>query len=119
MIPKNIKNLQHESRHLTVYSMGQNTFMVESTTTPTANHIVTVEFDEAGETVRARCTCPWAIHNGIACTHVMAALEHMANYKERTLSFWRTFDEARRQKNKLFHLTDGRDQSVWITSRND
>lgn len=118
MIPRNMKKLQHESRDLRVSRINKNTFAVESTTTPTANHIVTVTFGPDGHSVKARCTCEWAAHNGLACVHVMAALEYLANCKERTLSFWRTLDDARRQKNKTFHLTNDR-EGVWITSRND
>jgi len=118
MIPTNIKSLQHESRRLRVREVDRNTFVVQSTTNPSANHIVTVCFGPHGETVHARCTCAWAMHNGIACTHVMAALEHLAAYKDRTLSFWQTEADARRQKQRVFQLTNGRD-GVWITSRND
>ena len=119
--PKNIKNLQDASRDLMARYVDKNTYVVESRTNPAANHIVTVTFDDEGRTVKARCTCAWANFNGIACSHVLAALEYMASQKERTLSFWNDENEARRQKHKLFKLigkADNKDQSnIWITSR--
>ena len=121
--PKNIKNLQDASRDLVARYVDKYTYVVESRTNTNANHIVTVTFDEQGRTVRARCTCAWAAFNGIACSHVLAALEYMASQKERTLSFWTDESEARRQKHRLFklignHNNKEQDQTnIWITSR--
>ncbi len=120
MRPKHIKQLQTQSRQLTVRRVDHHTFVVESVSNPNANHIVTVRFDKDG-TVRARCTCPWAINRGVACTHVMAALEYLASRKGRTLSFWLSDEDAYRQKHRIFYLAGGSrdvgDSGVWITSR--
>ena len=52
----------------------------------------------------------------------MAALEYLASLKDRTLSFWPTQNDARRQKQRTFYLSGGRNddgqRGVWITSRN-
>lgn len=125
MKPKNIKQLQSQSRHLQARWVDRNTLVVESTTSSQANHVVTVEFLHGGpegtaQSVRARCTCPWAMHNGTACSHVMAALEYLASKKNRTLSFWASRDDARRQKNRMFYLMGNREEDgVWITSRTE
>ncbi|MEL6308236.1 MAG: SWIM zinc finger family protein [Chloroflexota bacterium] len=119
--PKNIKQLQDASRDLTVRRTDTFTYVVESRSNPRANHTVTVSFDSAGRKVKTRCTCEWAVYQGIACKHVLAALEHMASQKERTLSFWHDEDRARRQKHKLFQLVgdEKKDRNhIWITSRN-
>lgn len=118
MKPKNIKKLQWESRKLRARWVDRNTLAVESASNPLANHIVTVYFGKNDE-VHARCTCPWAINRGVACSHVMAALEYIAQHKRRKLSFWSTEEEARRQKQRVFHLSGGinREDGVWITSR--
>lgn len=118
VVPANLKKLQDRSRDLRVRRVDQGTYVVESRSNPLANHIVTVRFGEDGKSVQARCTCPWAIHHGVACTHVLATLEHMAAMKQRTLSFWQTEADARRQKHRRFQLTNGRGEpAVWITSR--
>jgi len=118
-IPKNIKQLQERSRDLQARRVDKNTFVVSSTTNSNASHIVTVNFSEDGHTIQARCTCAWAIYNGIACSHVLAALEYMASLKERTLSFWNDEQLARRQKHRLFHLVshEKEQDGIWITSR--
>ena len=121
MKPKNIKQLQAQSRQLRARRVDRHTLVVQSTSNPVANHIVTVEFNE-DDVLHARCTCQWALNRGIACTHVMAALEYLASIKNRNLSFWATQEEARRQKQRVFYLSgNGRtpdpDNGVWITSR--
>ncbi|RMF82067.1 MAG: SWIM zinc finger family protein [Chloroflexi bacterium] len=120
MKPIHIKHLQSKSRNLRARWVDKNTIAVESLTNPAANHIVVVHFDE-DNTIHARCTCPWAIKGGIACTHVMAALDYLASLKGRRLSFWRTREEAKRQRHAIFHLVNGDDgdddDGVWITSR--
>lgn len=122
MKPTNIKALQAQSRHLRARLVDKHTVVVESASNPRANHVVTVRFGADGR-VYARCTCPWALHNGIACTHVMAALEYLASLKDRTLSFWPTHADALRQKHRVFYLSDGSGEGeeggVWITSRAD
>lgn len=116
MKPRNIKELQNRSKALHVNRLNRNTLVVSSNSNPAANQIVTVYFGEDGE-VHARCTCTWAVNGGIACTHVMAALEHLAELRQRKLSFWENREEARRQKQRLFHLRGSSDGGVWITSR--
>lgn len=117
MKPKNIKQLQNQSRRLRARWVDTNTVVVESTSSPRANHVVTVEFEEDGS-ILTRCTCPWAIHQGVACSHVMAALEYLASKKQRTLSFWENLEDAKRQKNRMFYLVGSRaDEGVWVTSR--
>lgn len=121
MKPKNIKDLQAQSRNLHARRVDTHTLVVQSASNPLANHIVTVEFGEGG-TIHARCTCPWALNRGIACSHVMAALEYLASLKNRTLSFWSNQEDARRQKHRVFYLAgssnrDDEDSGVWVTSR--
>lgn len=118
VVPANLKKLQNRSRDLRVRRVDQGTYVVESNSNPAANHIVTVAFGDDGKTVQARCTCRWAMYHGVACTHVLATLEYMASQKARTLSFWESEADARRQKHRRFALTNGRGESaVWITSR--
>jgi hypothetical protein len=120
MKPKNIKQLQAQSRQLEARRVDKHTLAVQSASNALANHIVTVEF-YPDNTIHARCTCEWALNRGIACTHVMAALEYLAGMKERTLSFWPTQADARRQKQRVFYLTGSHQntdtEGVWITSR--
>ena len=118
MKPKNIKDLQGRARHLKAHILNRNMIIVESTTTPTANHVVTVEYDSEG-TIHTRCTCPWAMNGGIACAHTLAALEALAARRGRALSFWESHDQARRQKHRTFYLAGRKqDEGLWITSRN-
>lgn len=117
MIPKNVKKLQSESRQLEVRPVTKNTLVVASDSNPSMQYIVSVRFGRHGE-VYARCTCDWARHNGMGCTHVMAALEYLASLKDRTLSFWSEEDDAKRQKQRVFKLIDKRQNRIWITSRN-
>jgi hypothetical protein len=122
MKPKNLKQLQSQSRSLEARRVDKHTLVVQSKANPQANHVVTVEFGPEEDTIRARCTCEWALKRGIGCSHVMAALEYLASMKERTLSFWSTEEEAKKQKHRVFYLSnDERDQQqdrgVWITSR--
>ncbi|HLV34625.1 MAG TPA: SWIM zinc finger family protein [Spirillospora sp.] len=117
MKPKNIKQLQTQSRRLQARRVDRHTLAVQSETNPLANHIVTVAFRQDG-TVHARCTCQWALNRGVACSHVMAALEYLASMKNRTLSFWPTKEDARRQKQRVFYLSGSSEEDgVWITSR--
>ena len=116
--PKNIKKLQEKSRDLQARRVDRYTYVVESISNPNANHVVTIQFDQDGRTIHARCTCPWATFHGIACSHVLAALEYMAAHKDRTLSFWEDEPSARRQKHRIFRLIGERpDEGIWITSR--
>ena len=119
MKPKNIKTLQRRGKDLEAHVLNAHTIIVSSTTGSSANHVVTVEY-EPDDIIRARCTCAWAINGGIGCSHVIAALEKLAEIKGRTLSFWDDRDEAERQKRRLFYLAGGKrseDQGLWITSR--
>ncbi len=119
MKPRNIKILQRRGKDLQANILNAHTIIVASTTGSSANHVVTVEYEPDG-VIRARCTCAWAINGGIACSHVIAALEKLAETKGRTLSFWDERSDAERQKHRIFYLTGGRRQiepGVWITSR--
>lgn len=118
MKPKHIKQMQAKRRDLTVRPLSKYTFAVESSSDSEATHVVEVQF-EADNVVRARCNCLWAQHHGVACSHVMAALEFLAAQKGRTLSFWLDEEEAKRQRNRLFLLMSADDaaEGVWITSR--
>jgi hypothetical protein len=118
VVPANLKQIQHKSRDLQARRVDWQTYVVESASNPQANHVVTVTFSNDERNVKARCTCNWALYNGTACSHVLAALEYMASLKGRTLSFWRDEDDARRQKHRLFHLVGhSNDNGIWITSR--
>ena len=119
MKPTNIQHLRVRARHLQAHIIDRRTIAVASTTTPTANHVVTLDYDSEG-TIRARCTCPWAINGGVACSHVLAALDLLAARRGRALSFWNSRAEARRQKHRTFQLvgvSEGDENSLWITSR--
>lgn len=118
MRPKHIKQLQRQSKKLTVRRIDRHTLSVESATLPDARYRVIVSF-MADHTIQAQCNCPWAKNRGFACSHVMAALEFLAAQKGRILSFWPTREDAARQKQRVFYLP-GRttfDEGVWITSR--
>ncbi|NWF67528.1 MAG: SWIM zinc finger family protein [Chloroflexi bacterium] len=118
MRPTNLRKLYTQSKGLKARVINAHTVAVTSVTSPQANHIVTVDY-EADGTIQARCTCPWAIHGGVACSHVMAALEALAAKRGRKLSFWRSRDEARRQKRRIFCLRSAApsEEGIWITSR--
>jgi hypothetical protein len=117
--PRQIKKIQARSRNLKILPINLNRFVVESRTSAPNNHLVEVQFNPDGE-VKATCTCAWSRYNGVACAHVIAALEHLAAYKGRRLAFWLTEDDARRQKHRIFHMRsddNNPDDGVWITSR--
>ena len=118
MKPTNIKHLRVRARQLQPRLIDRRTITVASTSTATANHVVTLDYDSEG-TIRARCTCPWAINGGVACSHVLAALDLLAARRGRALSFWNSYAEARRQKQRTFRLlgTHGEADDLWITSR--
>ena len=118
MLPKHIKQLQHRSRNLSARQVGRQTIMVDSSTEAPGRHAVTIRYHEDGGHITAYCTCNWSNHNGVACSHVMAALTMLASKKNRALSYWLTEDEARRQRHKRFFLSrGGESEGVWITSR--
>jgi hypothetical protein len=118
MKPTNLKKLYAQSKDLKANVLNAHTVAVTSITNPNANHIVTVTYGKDG-TIHARCTCPWAIHGGVACTHVIAALEALANTRGKRLSFWRSREDAQRQKRRIFCLRDHEinEDGIWITSR--
>jgi hypothetical protein len=119
MKPKEIKRLQTQAKHMQVRQIASGTLIVESKSNPHAHHIVTVERDQEGS-IRARCTCPWAQNGGYGCSHVLAALEYLAEKKQRTVSFWLDKKDAERQKQRILHLAgDHRadDSGIWITTR--
>lgn len=119
MKPINIKKIQRRSRDLQVRQVDRQTFVVDSATNPIAHHIVTVRFGR-DQSVHARCTCQWALYEGVACQHVLAALDYLARRKGRRLSFWLNEEEAERQKHRLFYLHGPHNNDgIWITSRKD
>lgn len=121
MLPKNIKQAQSRSRKLAARIVGRQTIIVDSQTEAPGRHAVTIRYRSDRQTIEASCTCSWSSHQGVACAHVMAALETLAGRKGRTLSYWLTEDEARRQRHRRFFLTRVGDferaEGVWITSR--
>lgn len=119
MKPREIKKLQRLARNLTVKQLSPTVLLVHSKSSPHGHHIVTVE-RQADNTLRARCSCPWAQHGGYGCSHVMAALAYLAEARQRSVSFWSTKDDAERQRNRILHLAgDLRDDDsgLWITTR--
>ena len=120
MKPTEIKKLQQRSHNLLVRRITPNTLVVTSRSNMNAHHVVSIE-TEAGGTIHARCTCPWAINGGVACSHVIAALEALAARRGRRLSFWTDVSEAQRQKKRIFYLRGTKlrteNEGVWITSR--
>ena len=118
MKPTNLRKLYAQSKDLKARVLNAHTVAVTSLTNATANHIVTVEYCADGS-IEARCTCPWAIYGGVACTHVMAALEALAKKRGKRLSFWHSQEEAKRQRRRVFCLRDqeAKTDGIWITSR--
>lgn len=119
MKPINIKQLQRESRQLSVQHHAPGHIIVGSGSEAGKHHTVEYQFAEDGKTVYASCSCPWGQHQGIGCSHMMAAMEFLANSKGRTLSFWPSVDDAERQNQRMFYLTTPTtpEQGLWITSR--
>jgi hypothetical protein len=124
MKPTQLKALQAKSRKLVVrvvrYIDEDNSFIVVvgSNSVSVLNRIVTVRFNRNG-TIHARCTCAWAEHGGVACSHVIAALSKLAARKHRALRFWSSPEEAQRQKHTVFRLAGIQgNENIWITSRN-
>ena len=118
MRPTHIKRLQEQAKDLRARVISHDTVIVQSVSNAVANHVVTVEFGP-DNTVRARCTCPWAINGSIGCSHVLAALDALASKKGRALSFWLSDEEAKRQKHRRFFLKGNGKDGIWITSRSD
>lgn len=119
MKPKEIKKLQAQARYLQARQIAPDMFIVQSRSNPHAHHIVSID-READGSLRARCTCPWAQNGGYGCSHVMAALQHLASRKHRALSFWLDKSDAERQRHRMLHLAGDRreqDSGIWITTR--
>lgn len=123
MTPKQLHRLKEKGKRLSVRIIAPDvdhlpyTAIVGSRSNAVFNHFVTVKFQPDGSIV-ARCTCPWAEHGGIACSHVMATLGKLAQKKQRVLSFWPTFEDAVRQKRTVFSLVSNiTTERIWITSR--
>jgi uncharacterized Zn finger protein len=121
MKPVNIKDLTTRAKGLRVRTFDPArhgdpyTAVVESESNLALNQVVTVRFTPNGEII-ARCTCAWAQHGGMACSHVLATLLQLAERKQRALSFWLTAEEAQRQKHRVLRLRGG-DGEVFVTSR--
>jgi hypothetical protein len=117
MKPKDIKNLQAQSRNLRAEIIGKNSLVVTSRSNLALNHVVTFDMRRDSE-LHARCTCIWAQHGGHGCSHVMAALAHLASNKNRKISFWLNQEDAKRQRHHMLRLAaGGRDDNIWITTR--
>lgn len=117
MKPTEIKKLQQRSRNLRVKRIAPNTLVVFSRSNPYSQHIVTIESDKGG-TIHARCTCPWAQNGGYGCSHVMAALNFLAQKQQRAISFWSDLQEAQKQRHRILRLAgSGPDGDIYITSR--
>jgi uncharacterized Zn finger protein len=125
MIPTQLKALQAKSKALNVRIIRPehrgDPYRAIVASDSALGHLVTIHF-EAGTThadvISADCTCPWAEHGGIGCKHVLAALTRLAELKRSSLSFWRTQEEARRQKRRTFRLTSKpANDALWVTSR--
>ena len=89
-----VKRLQRASRKLEVITRdaGRGRYLVASASQPGVFY--SVELD--ARALSGRCTCPWALHGGVNCKHVLAALRfHYTG--QGGLSFWRTLQDARRQ----------------------
>src|SRR5215217_619087 len=106
MKPRRIKHLQAKSKKLDARVINPEAngepfvVVVGSGSNPRLNRIVTIRFERNGM-IDARCTCRWAQYGGVACTHVLAALQKLAARKKRSLSFWLTLEEAHRQKQSV------------------
>lgn len=117
MNPKEIKKLQTRSRALRARVVSTNVVSVTSRTTPPVQHFVTVAWMGDGA-IRARCTCPWGMNGGACCSHVMAALNVLAERKQRVISFWNDRNEAERQKHRLLRLVGRTDEDdLYLTTR--
>ncbi len=117
MKPTKIKKLQARSKNLRARIVAPNTLVVTSRSNPYAHHIVTLETEPDGS-IHARCTCPWAQNGGYGCSHVMAALNHVAAKQQRVLSFWLDIDEAKRQRHRILRLAGAnRDGAIYMTTR--
>jgi uncharacterized Zn finger protein len=121
VIPTQLKDLQEKSRKLQIKLLNPERAgepfraLVESSSA--LSHLVTIRFDRSGK-IDATCTCAWAEHGGVGCSHVIAVLNHLAELKRSSLSFWPTQEDARRQKRRTFQLTSKRgEDGLWITSR--
>jgi uncharacterized Zn finger protein len=121
VIPTQLKDLQAKSRKLQIKLLNPEhagapfRALVESSSA--LSHLVTIRFAHDGK-IDATCTCAWAEHGGVGCSHVIAVLNHLAELKSSILSFWPTQEDALRQKRRTFRLTTPRgEDGLWITSR--
>ncbi|MBX3065493.1 MAG: SWIM zinc finger family protein [Anaerolineae bacterium] len=121
MKPTQLKSLQSKSKQLEVRMIyperqGEPFRAVVESNEP-LSHTVTIRFHPDGG-IETECTCAWAQHGGVGCSHVMAVLNRLAARKHSSLSFWATPEEARKQKRRVFKLTRARGrESLWVTSR--
>ena len=62
------------------------------------------------------CACNWALyHKYDACSHVLAVESWLAQAENKTLSFWDTTADAKRQHRHTEKISEG----LWSTSRNN
>src|SRR5258708_33702846 len=90
--PTRIKALQAKSKRLTAYVLKQqhpgdpHVVLVASSSNPALSFIVAIKFEEDGR-VHARCTCEWARHGGVACSHGVCGPPQITSTQERVCSF--------------------------------
>jgi hypothetical protein len=122
MKPTQIKALQGRAKNLDARILSPQRVgdpfvaIVSSGSASTLNRVVTIRFSQSGD-IHARCTCRWAQHGGMACSHVIAALTKLAERKGRKLSFWLTPEDAARQKQRVFELRGDYLDRIYVTSR--
>ena len=105
------KLIQRKSRDHTVRQIGSNWYKVTSGET---DRVYDVNLGLNGGT----CTCEWGRQRPdddrrSACSHVIAAINHRAARKGRSVSAWGTYKEARRQHRPTLPIGDG----IVLTSR--
>lgn len=99
------KTLQEKSRGMQVERIGRSTFRVLSTSGKT--YIATVNETQDFTS----CTCDWAQYrpsgSNCGCSHVVAAINHIAGEQGKTASAWGSREDAERQHKHIWNLGDG------------
>lgn len=116
MLPKNLLKLQEKSRLHTATVHNGNAVTVASLGNARITFFVTLDYQDE-QVIHPRCTCPWARHGGVACSHVMAALEKLAETQGRCVSFWLTREDAEKQHERVWQIGGKAEESLWMTSR--
>lgn len=99
------KSLQEKSRGCVAERIGRSTFRVLSTSGNT--YVVNVNEDRD----YTSCTCDWAKYrpagSNCGCSHVVAAINHIASEQDKAASTWGTKEAAQRQHKHVWSLGDG------------